>query len=371
MLPLVLKILIKKISVCYNNTSIMLGFLNIKHFVMVLLICRNILCQPTVFTKQWYKDTNCITDENDILTTLEFILVDLQRLRFDTKQLKDDSTLIKTNFVRIRDGVNHIKTQNKKFGVVMNKLGSKISAAETETEGFKDVLLEVNRTLTGVFYGLSGDIYRVIPKVPAERNNVPVFSHENEIPNEIIVKPITIEESDNDNIYFEKTENEIENYGFGLPEARGNNFKAVEGKSNGFTGEEMGKLLDPDQDYDIQIETFSGEEEIADENTDYTGSGFNEETPANTDVPSDQMNTTSVYFEGTDTIKETSASDSPKSADINDSVVQRDNTASTGSKQSRIEGSHLPELEDAERRQDVFKGKVAICDYPINVPKGI
>ena len=253
----------------------------------------------------------------------------------------------------------------------MNKLGSKISAAETETEGFKDVLLEVNRTLTGVFHGLSDDIYKEIPKVPAEINNVPVFSHENEIPNEIIVKPITIEESDNDNIYFEKTENEIENYGFGLPEARGNNFNAVEGKSNVITGEEMGKLLDPDQEYDIQIETFSGEEEIADENTDYTGSGFNEETPANTDVPSDQMNTTSVYFEGTDTIKETSASDSPKSADINDSVVQRDNTVSTGSKQSRIEGSHLPELEDAERRQDVFTGKVVICDYPINVPKGI
>ena len=318
----------------------MLGLLNI---IVALLICRNILCQPTVFTKQWYKDTNCITYENDILTTLEFILVDLQRLRFDTKQLKDDTTLIKTNLVRMKEDVNHIKTQSKKFIVTLNKFGNKLDITEVNKADMKDVLLELNKTVVRILNPMPCDITTPPPNLSTEINNTPAIRHENEIPNEIIVEPTTIKESDNDSMYFEKTENEIKNNVVRLPGAPGHDFKGVEDKINVVGGKESGKHYDKEE-YDIEIESFSGEGGIV-----YAGSGrsgFDEERPETIAFQSDHINAT---FETN--AKEKIASDSPKLNETVRHVGLGYNTISADAK-----GFDLPELGDATSGEDIFTG---------------
>ena len=320
----------------------MLDPLSVPHLVVFLLICRTILCQPTVFTKQWYKDTNCITDENDILTTLEFILVDLQRLRFDTKQLKDDSTLIKTNFVRMKEDVNHIKTQNKKFIVTLNKFGNKLDITEVNKADVKDVLLELNKTVVRILNPMSCGITTMAPNLSSDINNAPAISHKNEIPNEIIV----VEQAVNDNIYIENAENEIENNIIRLSGALENNLKTVVDEINVIGDKVIDQLYDRDREYDIEIESFSGEG--YGNNNGYAGSGFGEEEPENTAFQSDQFNST---FE-TNATRETVASYSPKLNEIGNPVDIGDNRLSAEAK-----GSDLFKLGDAESGQDVFTGR--------------
>ena len=317
-------------------------FFSTGHFIVSILICKSILCQPTVFTKQWYKGTNCITDGNDILTTLEFILVDLQRIRFDTKQLRDDAALIKTNFVRVKEDVNQIKTQNKRFIVTMNKFGTKLDKTENNNMDAIDILLELNKTLEDLSHRMTSDLTNASTIMSTTIYNVPVSNIENEIPNEIIIEPVI---NDNANIYIETADNELENTVDRLPGTLVNEFIPDDHQINVVidedTGYESGRNYDKDREYDIEIESFSGETNIVDENIGFDGSGFDEEGIDDTAFQSDHFNVTV-----TNATTETTASDP-----LNIMEIDNDKMVSVETKNTQS-----PELRETTDRQDVYTG---------------
>ena len=125
----------------------MCSYGHLKHFLLLLLLCRNCISQPTIFTRQWYKDANCVTDDEDILTTMEFILVEIQRLRYDTKLLKDISSFTKTAVVNVKTDVAYIKAEHIKSKVEMNKVKAKLNVIKRNTGHVIDVFAELNRTV--------------------------------------------------------------------------------------------------------------------------------------------------------------------------------------------------------------------------------
>ena len=317
------------------------------HFIVCILICKNILCQPTVFTKQWYKDTNCITDANDILTTLEFILVDLQRIRFDTKQIKDDTALIKTNFVRVKEDVNQIKTQNKRFIVTMNKFGTKLDKIEINNMDGIDLLLELNRTLEGLSHRMASDVTSASTKRPTTITNVPVSNIENEIPNEIIIEPVIAKINDNANIYIETADNELENTVDRLQGTLVNEYKPDDHQINVVidedTGYESGSNYDKDREYNIEIESFSGEKNIMAENIGFDWSGFDEEGPEDIAFQSDHFNVTVT--------NENASTDTNGSNPLNIIEAENEKAVSVETKSTQS-----PDFGETTDKQDVFTG---------------
>ena len=125
----------------------MFSFKYLKCFLLLLLLCENSICQPTVFTKQWYKGVKCIADEENLLTTLEFILVEIQRLRYDTKLLKNISAFTKTAVVNVNTDVGFIKAEHIKSTVVLHRMKNKLNDIKMSTGHIADLLVDQNRTL--------------------------------------------------------------------------------------------------------------------------------------------------------------------------------------------------------------------------------
>ena len=126
----------------------MFCFKYLKCFLLLLLLCEDSICQPTVFTKQWYKGVKCIADEENLLTTLEFILVEIQRLRYDTKLLKNISAFTKTAVVNVKTDVGFIKAEHIKSTVVLHRMKNKLNNIKMSTGHIADLLVDQNRTLS-------------------------------------------------------------------------------------------------------------------------------------------------------------------------------------------------------------------------------
>ena len=234
--------------------------------LLILLISGNIICQPTVFTKQWFKDTKCVTDEDDILTTLEFILVDLQRLRFDTKQLKDGSALANAAMGKIKEDISKVKSQNKKIGLEMGKFRSGFNVIKTTTQNIIDAFSDFNRTVIEL------SDYWCNYNSTTDKNQNSLLDISNVIyPVDVtttkeILKPEQVQKFDSDkHIFIEShSENDIDNL-FLNPD------DSIYGKSK-IQVYHIDKLVSDDNDdthnfYDLEeetlyeTETFSGERE--------------------------------------------------------------------------------------------------------------
>ena len=126
----------------------MFCFKYLKCFLLLLLLCEDSICQPTVFTKQWYKGVKCIADEENLLTTLEFILVEIQRLRYDTKLLKNISAFTKTAVVNVKTDVGFIKAEHIKSTVVLHRMKNKLNDIKMSTGHIADLLVDQNWTLS-------------------------------------------------------------------------------------------------------------------------------------------------------------------------------------------------------------------------------
>ena len=126
----------------------------LKCFLLLLLLCENSICQPTVFTKQWYKGVKCIADEENLLTTLEFILVEIQRLRYDTKLLKNISAFTKTAVVNVKTDVGFIKAEHIKSTFVLHRMKNKLNDIKMSTGHIANLLVDQNQTLSN-FIGVN------------------------------------------------------------------------------------------------------------------------------------------------------------------------------------------------------------------------
>ena len=90
----------------------------------------------------------CIADEENLLTTLEFILVEIQRLRYDTKLLKNISAFTKTAVVNVKTDVGFIKAEHIKSTVVLHRMKNKLNDIKMSTGHMADLLVDQNRTLS-------------------------------------------------------------------------------------------------------------------------------------------------------------------------------------------------------------------------------
>lgn len=299
-------------------------------FFYVLLLCRNSFSQPTVFTKQWNRDTKCIIDENDIISTLEFILVDLQRLRFDAKQLKDASESAKKNFAKIETEMSDIIKQNKRLSVAVNRFGNKLLDAKINIGDVKDTIKDVNRTLSGLIQCKYHFTTTISPRSSQEFNSIVI--HKDENTNEIKVDhPVEENYNTDNNIYFEEETKRV------------NEVNVLVSNTENYN------LRESDQESEEEIDTFSGQNKslASDVGDTYSGNRLYDLMPEKPTTSDSQ---------------ETSFNDQPNTLQSNTLTTARYNTVPDNSiaadNSNRRQLSEVEGIEGVLTRQDPVTGTI-------------